>query len=281
MSRIKDNQSRYIIPDIQFGRLRLLFRWFRFGVRSACQSDWDFVANALQGSLLLIQRRFRDMFSKNRSCNVCGWQGDEFYPNVGPGYFEKATTCPRCFCQDRHRSLVRLLADKTTVFNNETTVLEVAPMRSFQKYCLLRKNEQNYLSFDYERYAMEPGDITQMKYENSSYDYFICMHVLEHIEAEKKALKEVERVLKPGGTLVIQVPVDYDLEDTVEYDKPNPRETGHVRRYGSDFAMRLEQSGFEVEAVQVSDYLDDAIIQEGGYGHEPIYLARKPFEGIS
>ena len=41
---------------------------------------------------------------------------------------------------------------------------------------------------------------------DDSYDIVICYHILEHIENDLKAMKELKRILKPGGKCFIQTP---------------------------------------------------------------------------
>jgi SAM-dependent methyltransferase len=98
--------------------------------------------------------------------------------------------------------------------------------------------------------------------------------VLEHIKDETGALREIRRVLRPDGVAVVQVPVDPALAITVEYEGPDPRDVGHVRRNGRDFARRLESAGFEVTAVRIGDGLAQADLRRLGLNDEPIYLLR-------
>lgn len=53
-------------------------------------------------------------------------------------------------------------------------------------------------------YAVE--DIYKMTYPDNEFDYIIAGEVLEHLEEPEKAIKELARVLKPGGTLAVSVP---------------------------------------------------------------------------
>jgi SAM-dependent methyltransferase len=152
-------------------------------------------------------------------------------------------------------------------------------MRGFQALFLAQRDVA-YTSFDLERYAMERGDLTAMQYPSDSADYFTCFHVLEHVPNEAKALSEIRRVLKPGGTAIFQVPIDATVEHTYEYEKPDPREVGHVRRYARDFAARLRRHGFDVEAVSATDCCDDDDIRRYGLSRDPIYLATKPVSAI-
>lgn len=50
------------------------------------------------------------------------------------------------------------------------------------------------------------GDIHDLPFEDNSVDAIICMAVLEHVEEPQKAVKEMYRVLKPGGYCFIYAP---------------------------------------------------------------------------
>lgn len=262
------------------GRLRLAVRWTRFAGTSAIARYWDFVLNALKALAALAAQSAADIVAKRDvvACNICGWTGRRFYPNTGPGYDDYDTTCPGCRGIDRHRSLLALLTATTDMFDAPNRVVEVAPMRGFEEVC--RSHEGlDYVSFDLERHAMERGDITDLHYPDDSVDYFICFHVLEHIPDEGAALSEMHRVLRPGGTLVLQVPVDWNAEGTVEYGAPDPRDVGHVRRYGRDFGDVIARHGFDVRSVTVDEVFDESTIARYGFSSEPIFLASKPATG--
>ncbi len=275
-------QTRQLTPQVPLRphrmshRTRMAYRWTRHLARSVRSRDYDFALQGAESLARLPALIAADLVNAPRHrCNVCNWSGAQFYPNTGPGYHEPATTCPGCGSLDRHRSLVALLASSTSCFAPGTRVVEVAPMRGFE--ALVRQQPGvHYTSFDLARHAMERGDITAMRFEGDSVDYFVCFHVLEHIAEEGKALAEIHRVLRPGGTAVVQVPVDWQVAETYEYDAPDPREVGHVRRYGRDLAARLERHGFDVDAVTITDLVDPTTVQQFGLSDEPIFLARKP-----
>ncbi len=213
---------------------------------------------------------------KNVRCNICGWQGSAFYPNTGSGYYELNANCPRCSCIHRYRALAAALDAETDFFSPAKVVIEVAPVRGFQAYCLWRKQGKNYLSFDLEKFGMEKGDLTAMRYADASCDYFLCFHVLEHVPADTVAIKEIVRVLRPGGLGVFQVPIDYSINENIEYGKPNPLETGHVRRYSADgFLNRLAGAGFSVRKVSVAQLFPSIDLERFGMNPEPFYFASK------
>jgi N-acetylglucosaminyl-diphospho-decaprenol L-rhamnosyltransferase len=254
-------------------RAGITYRLFRHILRSTRSGDRDFVREGVASLARIPLLTMRELLGPDiRECNICGWTGRSFYPNTGPGYHERATICPGCMCQDRHRSLLALLVATTTLFAPDTRVVEVAPMRGFES--LLRSQQEiDYTSFDLTRHAMERGDVTAMRFPADSVDYFICFHVLEHLPDEHLALAEIRRVLKPGGVAVLQVPVDWHVPATREYPAPDPRDVGHVRRHGADFPARIASAGFEVTGRSVLDVFDPATVARFGMSPEPIFFA--------
>lgn len=54
-------------------------------------------------------------------------------------------------------------------------------------------------------------DATSLAYRDNSFDKVFAMDVLEHIPEEKTAIRELARVLKPNGTLVVSAPIEIGL----------------------------------------------------------------------
>lgn len=264
---------------IRLGRLWLGYRYSRYLLWSIAQRHGYGVSTAAKSLAKIGTLSALDLSGVRPrvECNICGWQGTRFYPNVGSGYFELNTTCARCHSIHRYRSLAAILETKTDFFSPDKAVIEVAPVRTFQACCLRRKQGKNYASFDLEGFGMEKGDITAMRYGDGSCDYFLCFHVLEHVLDDSAAIREIFRVLRPSGQAVLQVPIDHTLSETVEYGHPNWFETGHVRRYAaSGFANRLIEQGFGVSKVSVDDIFDESDVLRYGFNREAIYFATKP-----
>jgi SAM-dependent methyltransferase len=128
-------------------------------------------------------------------------------------------------------------------------------------------------------------DITGIPFLDHSFDILYCSHVLEHIQNDRKAMDELNRVLKPGGHAIVQVPI----ADGKTFEDPsvtNPAErkqlfgqSDHVRRYGWDFKDRLEESGFSVRLLSASEIANENRLPTIGIPmDEVVFLARsKPF----
>jgi hypothetical protein len=266
--------SPLLKPRPAYGRAALTYGLFRFALSSARQGHWDFLGNAVQslGELAVLTGADTVRHDSFVTCNLCGWSGRRFYPNTGAGYHEQDSICPGCMASDRYRSLYEIMRRCTSVFTPGNKIVEVAPLRSLETI-FRRYPGLDYVSFDIELHAMERGDITNMRYENDSVDWFICFHVLEHVPDEAAALAEMHRVLRPGGSALLQVPMDWAASATREYGAPDPRDVGHVRRHGRDFAQRIAAAGFDVNKLDPVGRLDMALISREGLSPEPIFMA--------
>ncbi|WP_008292707.1 class I SAM-dependent methyltransferase [Congregibacter litoralis] len=104
-------------------------------------------------------------------------------------------------------------------------------------------------------------DITDIQLPENSFDSIHCSHVLEHVEDDHKAMTELFRVLKPGGTALLAVPISRQetYEDsTIVLPEERLKAFGqrdHVRIYGLDFADRVAAAGFKVTRITPETYL--------------------------
>lgn len=59
-----------------------------------------------------------------------------------------------------------------------------------------------------ERIHVQQGSLTSLPMKDASYDVIICSDVIEHIADDATAVREMARVLSPGGLLILTVPQD-------------------------------------------------------------------------
>lgn len=97
-------------------------------------------------------------------------------------------------------------------------------------------------------------DITNIHLPDESFDVIYCSHVLEHVPDDRRAMRELCRVLKRDGWALLLVPMRSSLavtdeDPTVTSPAERQRRFGnadHVRQYGFDYVDRLKESGFDV-----------------------------------
>ncbi|WGV27610.1 class I SAM-dependent methyltransferase [Halotia branconii] len=171
----------------------------------------------------------------------------------------------------RHRLIWLFFERYTNLFDlNKKKMLHIAPEYSFQRR-LERMNTIDYLTADISKpSATVKMDITDIRYPDNTFDVIYCSHVLEHVLDDKKAMRELHRVLTNKGWAVLQVPI-INLETTYEDSSitdPNERlkafgHPEHVRCYGKqDYEQRLVDAGFNVKRIKALEFVSQEEIEK-------------------
>lgn len=198
-----------------------------------------------------------------RYCPVCRHSVSRFFHFGGAN---NPVWCPMCESVERMRlNWLYLERDTDLCDGRSKRLLHAAPepnlTRLFQGLPRL------------ERIAMDleprPGvnlrsDLTALAFPDASFDLIYCSHVLEHVADDARAMREMHRILKPGGWAILLVPPirrDRTEEDPGVTDPAERhRRFGHpehVRRYGRDYRDRLEAAGFRVTALSAKDVVGE------------------------
>ena len=167
---------------------------------------------------------------------------------------------PSTLSLERHRLFWLYLKNETGFFSShleKKKLLHFAPEQAFLKRFKKLKHI-DYTTTDLNSpIADVKADICNLPFQDNSYDYIFCNHVLEHIPDDGKAMQELYRVLKPGGIAILQVPLENERLTTFEDASiTDPKERAkifgqydHVRIYGLDYFEKLRSIGFKVDAV--------------------------------
>lgn len=186
--------------------------------------------------------------------------------------------CPRCGSLDRHRLLA--LANAEMNFFKRKEVLHFAPEP--QVSSLINEESDKYLSAD-----LEPGkaqtvlNIESIDQKDNSWDIVLASHVLEHVNDEL-ALREMNRILRPGGLLLVMVPIAEGWKNSYEDDRWNTEvereiyfgQKDHVRFYGADIRQRFRDAGFHLESEFTAT--GDDCVKHGLSRGEKIFICAKP-----
>lgn len=188
-------------------------------------------------------------------CNICLSKSKKFIPISFINSKDKI--CPKCGSLSRSRALSFYIFKYFQNINHN--ILEFSPHRSLHD--LFKSKFPNYISSDYENqfYAQKKYDITNIDVSDNSYHLIICFHVLEHILDDGKAIKELNRILKKNGALIIQVPLKTgktyeDFKITTKADRLKAfGQEDHVRIYGEkSLEEKLKAFQFNVEIINIS-----------------------------
>ncbi len=177
---------------------------------------------------------------------------------------------PSTLSLERHRLLWLFLKNETAFFHKPLKVLHMAPEQCFLS--LFKKMKHlDYTTADlYSPIVDVKADILDLPFNDNQFDIVFCNHVLEHIEDDSKAMKELFRVMKPGGMGIFQVPQELAREKTYEDSNINTPEDrakhfgqyDHVRIYGKDYFNRLRKAGFKVDEVDYSKTLSPELVEK-------------------
>lgn len=177
---------------------------------------------------------------------------------------------PSTLSLERHRLLWLYLKNETQFFSKKLKVLHFAPEQAFYKRFRKLQN-LDYTTTDLNSpLADVAADICNLPFKENEFDFILCNHVLEHIPDDTRAMQELYRILKPGGTAILQIPQDLNREHTFEDDSITDRKErerifgqyDHVRIYGRDYFEKLRSIGFKVVQEAYTEQLSPGEIDK-------------------
>lgn len=205
------------------------------------------------------QRSFRDLVMPDRQCWICG-------------------------SLERHRLVAILFSLRPELTRPGRDVLHIAPEAMLATR--LKRHARSYVGGDLTaEFGSARIDVLDLQFGDGSFDVVVCNHVLEHVPDDRRAMREVRRVLRPDGWAMLLVP-DVQLPHTAEtpdIDDPDEMlrlygQRDHVRRYGWDYLDRLRDSGLEPEVIRLGGLITPAtasVCRLLKFGEiEPLFLAR-------
>jgi len=209
-------------------------------------------------------------------CPVCENRVSRFFPlpafylsklresgsDLRPIDFEtcnsEAYECTHCGASDRDRLYALYVAERFTSAGSsgrELAVLDIAPSTALSRY-ITGHYDVRYRTADLLRDDVDDKvDVTAMTcYTDGSFDALICSHVLEHVTDDRQAMRELFRILKPGGWGIVMVPIHTSLDGVREHPVSTDADrwkyfgqNDHVRLYSRHgFVSRLQHVGFHV-----------------------------------
>lgn len=225
-----------------FEKKTRMYQSLKFLLKQLLPSEWLFRCEPTF-------RRIHSLFYYGHKfeCPICAGRWFRFINNP------PQLICPRCGSIARNRRLYNILIKN--YLKKGTQVLDFSPSRALYRKLKTFPNI-NYFSTDFsnEFLADFKYDICKIESLSNRFDLIICFHILEHIENDALAMQELHRVLKPGGTCLIQTPYkNGDIYEDATIQRPTDRlkffgQSDHVRLYSVNaLKERLQLAGFSVE----------------------------------
>lgn len=198
-------------------------------------------------------------------CPICERGAIAYLPSGSPP--RPHVLCPFCGSRERAR-MTWLFLKERKVLRPGLRILHVAPENCLRDR-LKALPQVEYIAGD----KHEPGysyptgttelDVTKLPFRDDRFDLILCSHVLEHVPDDHTAIRELHRVLAPGGLGILMVPIALGnavTQEDLSITDPHERlrrygQFDHVRLYGRDYTQRLADAGFRVTEDPMTDRL--------------------------
>lgn len=218
-------------------------------------------------------------------CPVCEKSFSKFLSYGSEVAHRENVLCPYDLTLERHRVMWLYLRDHSNFFTaKKLNVLHIAPEQCFI-HRFKKQANLNYLTGDLESPIADIHfDLHKIPLEDDRFDVVFCNHVMEHVDDPMQCMREIFRVMKPGGWAIMQVPQDMSREETYEDPSivtPAEREKhfwqkDHVRLFGRDYPLWLEKAGFKVEEFNpIKELSNDEIERFRLKKDEILYVFKK------
>lgn len=272
----------------------------------------SFVRDAIRSPRSLLYRLSAENFANRRACaalqihcNVCGTDTGLFYdfPDVslrhehGIGLLRETLACRACGASMRDRQmahgLLRVvetcagclpgkLRDLRAIRSDLPGKLDMLDTDSFSSINRAMRGMLGYIHSQYQPEQPNGGvlpdgsinvNLMSMPFDTGSLDIVMTSDVMEHVEDDELAHREIHRCLRVGGAYIFTVPYDPCLMATRRLSqrtgvgKPNfilrrqvhgdPLSNSGVlahRIYGQQFQDELRALGFDVTFLNIDDF---------------------------
>jgi SAM-dependent methyltransferase len=196
--------------------------------------------------------------------------------------------CPACNASDRERLYALFLGLETTcgTMPDAPSMIHFAPEPALSSHIRQQRHFASCETADMDMPEVDfHVDLQNLPFQDNAYDFFICSHVLEHVADDRKAIRELYRITKPGGGGLLMAPIcraiDRTMEDpaiTSESERWRLFGQGdHVRLYShDDYVARIEEAGFSLRQLTRDDFSEEIFRRLGLKSTSILYVVIKP-----
>lgn len=214
-------------------------------------------------------------------CNVCDAGLRRFLAHGIPP--EPNFLCPLCRSKPPHRLAAVYFDTHPQLFLRDGILLHVAPELGLGRRLAHRAihTGMHYRAGSITGTGEQYIDLLDLPFADASVALVYCCHVLNSLQDDLAAMREVFRVLRPDGSAILQVPAFHQGATTLETHSREERmaafgDDGISRCYtNADYESRLQSVGFEVIAFRAGE-VSDQLVAHLQLKREILHICRKP-----
>ncbi|HET6605956.1 MAG TPA: class I SAM-dependent methyltransferase, partial [Rhodopila sp.] len=146
-----------------------------------------------------------------RECPICAHVGAMIGVGRPPRWNAR---CTQCGSRERHRLLWLWVIRHDGNRLPGKRILHFAPEKALRR---VLSGNPGYETADLaQKGVTHQADIARLPMSDGTHDVVIANHVLEHVDDDRRAMRELFRVLKPGGIALLTVPINPSRAETYE-----------------------------------------------------------------
>lgn len=214
-----------------------------------------------------------------RYCVICDSHLNAFMTHGEPP--ETDFRCPLCHSKPPHRLAAYYFRDHPGIYGEGGTMVHIAPESGLGPYLkrLAQRRGMRYRAGDVKGTGDAHLDLLALPFPDASIHMLYACHVLNSLQDDRAAMREVRRVLHPDGVAILQVPAFCTAQDTIETHGHEDRmrvfsDDGIYRCYtNADYENRLQLAGFAVECFRASS-LPVELVRKAALKQELLHVCR-------
>lgn len=200
------------------------------------------------------------------SCNICGARF----------VMGKNDVCPGCGGRARHRQVADVLSKIDNPFKDQQVLACFANAVEIQSILGQANEVRNFDVRPLQEVDFQMDIQNMDAVSDETFDGFLALHVLNHVKDDGLAIREIFRILKPGGVALLTVPyragepttLTGDMLEHYGADNYEKYGVGSYRRYGLGDVMELFSNEFNLSVLNGFDPVTRAWMK--------VFLLKKP-----